>query len=173
MPTTAQVKRLGGTVHMPPSDIPDVGRFAVVADPQGATFMLFKPVDRRARPASPTPGTPGHVGWHELYATDWEKAFAFYSDLFGWQKDAGHRHGPDGHLPALLRGRRRPIGGMFNKPPEVPVRFWLYYFNVDDIDAAIERVTAGGGKILNGPDGGAGRQPGSSSARTRRAPCSR
>jgi predicted enzyme related to lactoylglutathione lyase len=43
------------------------------------------------------------------------------------------------------------IGGMFTKPPAVPAPFWLYYFVVDAIDAAIERVKAGGGQILNGP----------------------
>ena len=55
----------------------------------------------------------------------------------------------------LARPRRLlggdPIGGMFNRPAEVPVTFWLYYFNVDDIDAAVRRVEAGGGKVLNGP----------------------
>ena len=40
---------------------------------------------------------------------------------------------------------------MFNKPPMVPVAFWLYYFNVGDIDAAAERVKAAGGQILEGP----------------------
>jgi predicted enzyme related to lactoylglutathione lyase len=29
--------------------------------------------------------------------------------------------------------------------------FWLYYFNVPAIDAALARVSAGGGKVLNGP----------------------
>jgi predicted enzyme related to lactoylglutathione lyase len=50
----------------------------------------------------------------------------------------------------------RQIGGMFNKPADAPVTFWLYYFNVGDIDAASESVTRGGGKILLGevPGGG-------------------
>jgi predicted enzyme related to lactoylglutathione lyase len=43
------------------------------------------------------------------------------------------------------------IGGMFNKPPTVPVAFWLYYFNIGDVDAAAERVKAAGGQILEGP----------------------
>jgi len=42
-------------------------------------------------------------------------------------------------------------GGMFNKPPMVPVTFWLYYINVGDFDAAVERLKAGGGSIVNGP----------------------
>ena len=38
------VKRAGGSVMRAPADIPEIGRFAVVADPQGAVFMLFKPI---------------------------------------------------------------------------------------------------------------------------------
>jgi hypothetical protein len=45
----------------------------------------------------------------------------------------------------------QPVGGMMNKPPTVPVPNWLYYINVADIDAAIDRVKTGGGQILNGP----------------------
>jgi len=40
--TAAKVKELGGRVYMGPQDLPKVGRFAVVADPQGAMFDIFK-----------------------------------------------------------------------------------------------------------------------------------
>ncbi len=43
------------------------------------------------------------------------------------------------------------IGGMFTKPATIPAPFWLYYFNTGDIDAAAQRVTSGGGQILEGP----------------------
>lgn len=39
---TAKVSGLGGTVLREPADIPDIGRFSVVSDPQGAVLMLFK-----------------------------------------------------------------------------------------------------------------------------------
>jgi uncharacterized protein len=65
---------------------PNVGRFAVVADPGGAVFLLFKPnTEQEPKPVAPM--TPGHVGWHELYAGDLDREFAFYSRLFGWTKD--------------------------------------------------------------------------------------
>ena len=38
----ARLKAAGGAVHRPPEDIPGVGRFCVVADPDGAAFILFK-----------------------------------------------------------------------------------------------------------------------------------
>ncbi len=40
---------------------------------------------------------------------------------------------------------------MITKSPTMPDPFWLYYFNVSDIDAAAQRVKAGGGEILDGP----------------------
>ncbi|PTQ09416.1 glyoxalase [Sphingomonas oleivorans] len=147
--TVEQVKRLGGSVHVPPTDIADVGRFSIVADPQGAVLALFTSLHpERDQPAAP--GAPARVGWHELAAVDWEKAFAFYSELFGWQKAEGIDMGEMG-IYQLFSAGGQPIGGMFNKPPTVPAPAWLFYVNIGDIDAAIERVKAGGGQILNGP----------------------
>jgi uncharacterized protein len=146
--SAAQAKKDGGAIHHAPDDIPGVGRFAVIADPQGAAIALFK--TPMAAGPSPTPGTPGHAGWRELYAGDREAAFAFYSKLFGWTKAAHHDMGPMG-LYQLFAAGGETIGGMMNKPPQGPAPCWLYYFNVDGIDAAIGRVQAGGGKILNGP----------------------
>ena len=149
---TARAKQLGGTVYVEPRDIPNMGRFSVVADPQMAVFSMFQAVPARDPPPAPPPGTPGQIGWHELYASDWEKAFAFYSDMFGWQKDQAMEMGPMGTYQLFsAAGGGAAIGGMFNKPAEVPVNFWLYYFNVDAIDAAVARVNANGGKVVYGP----------------------
>jgi predicted enzyme related to lactoylglutathione lyase len=143
-----RAKQLGGTVHVPPTDIPNISRFSIVADPQMATLALFKgqqPVQQQPAGVSET----GRMSWHELIAADWEKAFAFYADLFGWQK-ADADVGPMGTYQ-VFSVEGQAIGGMFTKPPVVPIPFWLYYFSVDDIDAATERVLAGGGQILEGP----------------------
>ena len=103
-------------------------------------------------PQDPAPGTPGYVGWHELCATDWQKAFEFYAAMFGWQKGEPVDMGEMGIYQLFTTaGGSMPIGGMFNKPPSMPMPFWLFYFNVDDIDAALTRVQSGGGKLLNGP----------------------
>ncbi len=92
---------------------------------------------------------PGRVGWHELLATDWETAFAFYRDVFGWQKARSDAGAPSGYQ--LFSAGGQTIGGMFTKPATQPLPFWLYYFNVGDIDEATRRVKAAGGKIVNGP----------------------
>jgi predicted enzyme related to lactoylglutathione lyase len=147
--TAERIKRLGGAVHVPPTDIPNVGRFSVVADPQSAVFALFNSPNTCDAPL-PEPGTPGHVGWHELSAADWQKAFAFYSELFGWQKADAMDMGAMGTYQIFSVGGQ-PAGGMMNKPAMVPVPNWLYYINVADFDAAVDRVKTGGGQILNGP----------------------
>ena len=95
------------------------------------------------------PDAPGRVGWHELLAADWEQAWAFYGELFGWQKEDADV-GEMGTYQLFSAGGQM-IGGMFTKPATIPAPFWLYYFNVGDIDATAQRVTAGGGQILEGP----------------------
>ncbi len=145
----AHVIELGGAIHRAPEDIPGVGRFAVVADPQGAAFMLFKSVADAQGPQA-APGTAGHAGWHELHAVDQESAFDFYSSLFGWTKGEAVDMGPMGtyQLFAVEGGTG---GGMMTKAAAMPAPFWLYYFNADDIEAAAARVKAEGGQVLNGP----------------------
>ena len=145
--TADRIKRLGGAVYVPPTDS-NIGRIAVVADPQTATLGLVKGL-KPAQQQPADPGKPGRVGWHELLAADWEKAFAFYGELFGWQK-AGADGGPTDAYQMFSAGGPT-IGGMFTKRSEDPVPFWLYYFNVGDIDAAAERVKAGGGQVFEGP----------------------
>jgi predicted enzyme related to lactoylglutathione lyase len=90
------------------------------------------------------------VGWHELLAADREKAFAFYGELFGWQK-ADSEVGPTDTYQ-LFSASGQTIGGMFTKRPVEQVPYRLYYFNIGDIDAAAERVKTGGGLRTSGGD---------------------
>jgi uncharacterized protein len=143
-----RIKRLGGTVYVPPTDIANISRVSVTVDPQMALIALLKWLTPgQEQPAALS--APGRVGWHELLAADWEKAFAFYADVFGWQK-ADADAGAVGTYQLFSAGGET-IGGMFTKPAVVPVPYWLYYFNIGDIDAAVKRVQAGGGQILSGP----------------------
>lgn len=136
----------GGKEHRAPQDIPGIGRFAVVADPQGAPFVLFR--GNGSPPPGPAAGTPGHMGWHELHTSDWEAAFSFYSRLFGWTKSTAMDMGPMGTYQ-IIAIDGMDAGAMFNSPRGGPS--WLYYINVADIDAASARITAGGGTIAFGP----------------------
>jgi uncharacterized protein len=146
----AAAEKLGAKVLHAPTDIPDIGRFAVLSDPQGAFFSLFKPNGTPPTPPPP-PMTPGTIGWHELHTSNAQKAFDFYSTLFGWQQTGAMDMGPIGTYH-LFGDESSPmgLGGMFNDP-EAPHPYWLYYFATADIDAAMERVKAAGGKIIREP----------------------
>jgi uncharacterized protein len=151
--TDAQTKRIsdaGGAVHIPPGDIPNVGRFSMVADPAGAVFYLMTPLPQEEPPAV-DPETPGHVSWRELYSSiGQENAFAFYADQFGWETYEQMDMGPMGKYRIFGQDGVQ-MGGMMDKPEIVPVSAWAYYINVDGIDAAVERVRANGGQVLMGP----------------------
>jgi predicted enzyme related to lactoylglutathione lyase len=145
----ARIARAGGAIHKAPADIPDVGRFAVVADPQGAAFMLLKGATHAAPPEAFKAKTARHVGWNELHTTDWKQGFDFYAQLFGWQKSDALDMGAMGTYLVFNAGGD-PVGGMMTSP-NFPRPAWLFYFNVDDIDAAHARLTGAGGQVLLPP----------------------
>ena len=145
--TATQIRRLGGAILVPPTDT-NIGRIAVVADPQEATFGLIQE-PAYGRRKSGQLDEPGRVGWHELLAEDRNKIFDFYGELFGWQRADGEADPADPYQ--LFTAAGQTIGGMLTKLPSVPQPSWLYYFNVDDIGAAAKHVNTGGGRILQGP----------------------
>jgi len=148
----AEVRRVeaaGGSIRRPPTDIPNVGRFAVVADPGGAVFLLFKP-NTTETPTPVEPMTPGHVGWHELYAADPEREFAFYSRLFSWTKDRAIDMGAMGTYQTFATGEA-PCGGMMKMCGPVPHPCWNYYIAVVSVAAAADRAVTRGAQILHGP----------------------
>lgn len=137
----------GGRVLRDPDDVPGILRFAVVADPHGAPFVVFKGI------GGPMPqfasGTPGTVGWHELNGGEVESSFAFYSRLFGWTKDQAMDMG-GGEVYQLFAAGGDAVGAMM-KRQNVSGPHWLFYFCVDDIDDAISRIGAKDGTVTNGP----------------------
>jgi predicted enzyme related to lactoylglutathione lyase len=146
--TVAEAKKLGGRILTEPSDYPNVGRLAFIADPQGAVINVFKP--NQAMTSRDT-SRPGEFTWGELLTTDHEAAFRFYAALFGWKKQRDFDMGPMGKY--LIYGiGDKDLGGMFTKPKEMPAPpHWLYYVQVADLDAAIQRAKTKGAKLLNGP----------------------
>jgi predicted enzyme related to lactoylglutathione lyase len=158
--TVAKVKELGGQVYVT-EDIPTVGRFAVIVDPQGAVISLFTPSGDMA---PHDVAKPGEFSWHELYTTDHEAAFKFYQQIAGWERLGEFDMGPMGTYLLWGRGGKQ-LGGMMTKPKdmktpdgrEVPPS-WMFYVTTDDLDAALERAKAKGARVLNGPMGVPGGQ---------------
>ena len=132
-----------------PTDIPGAGRFAVLADPQGAVFAVHASQEEGPSPAGPP--RSGEFSWHELATTDHEGAYEFYADLFDWEKQEAMDMG-GGWMYQIYGRAGAPLGGMFNKTAEMPgPPMWLYYIKVDSVDEAVERVKELGGQVLNGP----------------------
>jgi predicted enzyme related to lactoylglutathione lyase len=144
-----QAVSLGATVQHGPEDIPDVGRYAIVADPQGAFFGLFTPSEG-AKPPEEKPPAVGQFSWHELSADDWTSAWTFYERMFGWEKLSEHDMGPMGVYVEFARNGRA-IGGMFSRRPDMPTPNWLQYIRVDSVDRVVEVVKANGGQVVIGP----------------------
>lgn len=148
--TARKVTSLGGTVVVPPTDIPGTGRFAVVRDPQGATFGLYKS-NSASRAWDGTP-TLGRFSWHELMTTDYRKAFDFYRQLFGWEKTGEMDMG--GGNPYFMYGvKGKMYGGMFTRPPEMAGMspFWMIYVNVKDVKKAVATATKAGAWVKQPP----------------------
>jgi uncharacterized protein len=146
-----KIAKAGGKILKPATDVPGMLRFIVVADPQGAPFVIFTANPAMPTPANrPVPPAPGTIGWHELYTSELESAWEFYSNLFGWTK-ATDMDMKEMGVYRIFAVEEKQIGGMMTKPPNVPVPFWAFYFQVDAIGAATERLKAGGGNVVNGP----------------------
>ena len=145
---TQRAKELGGSVLVPPTDIPNVGRFSVIQDPQGATFAAY------ASESEPPPAAEPQVGefsWHELITTDPEAAFGFYSELFDWERTEAMDMGEMGTYQMYGQGGQS-YGGIYKKPSEMPAPpHWLSYARVPKAQDAVEKVKKGGGQVLNGP----------------------
>ena len=140
----------GGTLLVPPSDTPGVGRTAVAADPQGAAIGLFMPASGDNDPRHGDPAAPGKATWYELYADDPADAFPVYAEAFGWKKAAAFEMGPAGRYQLFEIGGQ-DIGGMMRRPAELPTATWNIFFQVADITSAQTCVEAGGGSVLFGP----------------------
>jgi predicted enzyme related to lactoylglutathione lyase len=145
--TAALTKKLGGKVYKEPFDVPTVGRAAVLADPQGAAFSVFKPSSAMAAHAP----KEGEFCWSELMTSDSGAAFEFYGALLGWKTVQELDMGPMG-IYRVFGVEAEGIGGMMTTPKGGPMpAAWLYYTETADLDAAIARATKGGGKVMNGP----------------------
>jgi len=146
----SKVKEAGGSVLHEATEIPGAGSFAVLADPQGAAFAIYKPANPETQDSADETGV-GRFSWNELATSDYKAAFTFYSDLFGWEPQEAMDMGPGGIYQVYGQGGA-PLGGMFNKPDEMPgPPMWLYYVSVDDVNVSAAKVTELGGQVLNGP----------------------
>jgi hypothetical protein len=148
------IEGAGGKALMAPFDIPNVGRIAMLTDPQGAPFYVMKPIppadDPNAKSDVFSPDQAEHVRWNELSTSDPDAALDFYKRQFGWGQEGDMDMGEMGKY-RFIQANGVTIGAIMRKPPQLPVSVWTYYIGVDDIDRAVSAINDGGGRILNGP----------------------
>jgi predicted enzyme related to lactoylglutathione lyase len=128
-------------------------RFAVMSDPQGAAIVVFTPNPAMPSPERSAPPTPGTIaGTNSTQPTSKVGLTSTTSYLAG-PRSAILDMGSMGVYRIFDEGDHKEMGdgGMMTKDPHIPMSCWNFYFNVDSIKAAIERVESGGGKIINGP----------------------
>lgn len=144
-----RIKALGGHIFVPPSDIPNVGRFAFGADPQGVPFYVMRGMSDQASHAFDR-ALDGACGWNELYAADKAAAFDFYGAMFGWEKAGEMDMGEMGTYD-FINVNGDQIGAIMTAPPQSPNPHWNFYFRVASVDAAKAAIEAAGGQIFMGP----------------------
>lgn len=131
----AKAQSLGGTVFHGPEELEGMGRYAVLADPEGAVFAAVTPIEPSAAPA----------GWVELDTTEVEAAKEFYREVLGWSVAEA--------MPGywVFRAGETDVAGLMEMPAESPAPAWLTYLQVEDADVAAGRAEQLGGRVLVPP----------------------
>jgi predicted enzyme related to lactoylglutathione lyase len=142
--SAAKAVKAGGTQIVPPSDIPHVGRFAVIQDPTGGTIAIFQPGEHKGVGVF---GDAGSSCWADLNTPDADKAAKFYGECFGWTFEKGN----DGYRHIINgSGHENMIGGIppqMHAPPGTPAN-WMTYFRAEDCKATARKAAELGAKTL-------------------------
>lgn len=143
----------GGKTLMPKKSLP-VGDIAMLADPMGTPFYVMTPIPPPGKPEAKSDvfdtKADQRVRWNELTSADLVQAKAFYSKHFGFELNEVMPMGAMGDYCFIDHGGMR-IGAMMQKPAEVPVGAWLFYFGVPSVDEAKRAIEGNGGKVIHGP----------------------
>jgi predicted enzyme related to lactoylglutathione lyase len=146
--TATAAVRLGAKLLKAPFDLQTGGRIALLSDPQGAVFGLHHSSQPGPAPADPT--KPGQFSWQELATTDYEAAFKFYAELFGWQVLDRMTMGPS-NVYLIFGWDGQQQGGIYKPSKPGTATQWLPYATVTDIEATVATVAKAGGQVVHGP----------------------
>ncbi len=168
--TASKVKDAGGNVVTEAFDVMDAGRMAVFTDPEGTAFCVWQAKEHKGARLVNEHGT---LNFNGLNTRDPEAAKKFYGSVFGWKTlDLGGGvefwtlPGYGDHLEGITPGIRKQVeevGGpvgfedvvaainpISDDQPDTPPH-WSVTFAVDDADAAAEKASELGGKVLAPP----------------------
>ncbi len=149
----------GGRVYVPTTTMPDVGTFAVIADPTGGVVAPWRSARPEENKEASVPPANHTFCWDELLTSDPAAATKFYASVFGWVTETQNM-GEMGDYTLFTRpGVKNPMrddkpawaAGLMKAPPMVPYSFWLAYVQVDNADATAERAKKLGANITVPP----------------------
>jgi len=138
-----KVRSAGGSILGEPMEIPEVGRFAIVRDPDGAVVSAFQPASEPTLPE-------GVFVWDELLTNDVDVAKRFYAEIFGW----GARDmemGDAGSYTIFATGDADRAGCMKIQPGMQAPPSWTVYIGTDDVDASAAKAKELGGTVIVEP----------------------
>ena len=141
--TIEKAKAAGGQVVFGPMDMEQVGRFAIIAAPDGSFVSAFQPEGEG-------PAQGGVFVWDELGTQDVEGAERFYRAVFGWTtEDMGAEYG--GYR--IFKSGDTQIGGLMKMPDASTPSQWVPYVHADDVDATVAKAKGlGASAMLEGMD---------------------
>ncbi|MEO5588977.1 MAG: VOC family protein [Gemmatimonadaceae bacterium] len=150
----ASIEAEGGKTLMPATDMPNIGRIAMIADLHGAPMYIMRPTPPASNPDATSdaysPTEPGHVAWNELTSPSQSKSLDFYAGQFGWEKGEVMPMGSMGEYQFINQGGEMIGGIMPDMPDQRPM--WKYCFGVPVVDDAMDAIKAGAGRVISGPD---------------------
>lgn len=140
----------GGSVHIPPMDVADLGTMAMIADAGHAGIGIWQPGTFSGFSILGEAGTPV---WFELLTREYDAAVAFYRDVFNWDT---HTVGGSGEFRYTTLGEgESQLAGIMDAadvlPEGVPAH-WSVYLGTADTDASLARIVELGGSIVRGAE---------------------
>ncbi|MCI4439943.1 VOC family protein [Tibeticola sp.] len=136
----------GGAVIVPPATIAGRGTHALLRDPQGAVFGVFK---CQSGDPPDTPVASGDFFWVDLLTPDPAKATDFYVGLVGYEAHDSEVNANVKRVSLSSEGYAR--AGIVPLPPAVKQPGWLPYVLVDDVAGTLKKAIAAGGRALLQP----------------------
>ncbi|MEW2812319.1 VOC family protein [Streptomyces massasporeus] len=143
--TAGTVRSRGGTIGVGPLDAADAGRLAIGSDPSGAVFGIWQAAAHLGTAVSGVPGTPA---WNELLTFESARVAKFYRTVFGYEEEPVVSADFD-YVTLRLGGE--PVAGIHGLGHALPRDrgpHWVTYFQVDDVDDALDHLVHLGGHVL-------------------------
>jgi predicted enzyme related to lactoylglutathione lyase len=144
--TASAVTAAGGSIGIQPVEVPAKGFMSMAADPSGAVFGLWQPLEHRGFELVGEAGAPA---WHQLTTRDYQAALDFYRQVFGWRSEPVSDTDEFRYTTAWF-GDQQLLGVMDGAkvlPEGVPSN-WVIFFGAGDVDKTLQTITANGGAVL-------------------------